>query len=420
MLKKIKIIPEYLTLGMYVCELDRPWLESPFLFQGFNINTDTLLEEVKSVCDFVYVDAALSDPSIRGQLEVLAARPATPTIEKVTRPPQAKNQDELDHKDYIQRLQQSRKIFDKTTQYINQALNDVRLGASINTPKAKQLVNSLTEQVITSPHALVWLTFLKQRDEYTANHCINVCILAISFGRCLGMNKEQLNLLGLAGLLHDLGKMKIPDEILNKPGKLSVNEFEVMKKHPEFGFELLKNEPDLSMEVLDGVLHHHERKNAKGYPDQLTGDKIPLLTQVIAIVDVYDAVTSDRCYHDGMSPYEALNSIYKWAEKEFNKELVERLIKCLGIYPIGSLVELDNGLVGVVISACESSRLRPMIMLVLDKNKQAFKKRKILNLANDNWRKGPYATEIKTILSPASYGINIRQIILEESHTALS
>jgi len=140
-----------------------------------------------------------------------------------------------------------------------------------------------------------------------------------------------------------------------------------------------------------------------------------LLTQIISIVDVYDAVTSDRCYHDGISPYEALNSIYKWAEKDFNKGLVESLIQCLGIYPIGSLVELDNGMVGVVISASKSTRLRPLIMLVLDKNKLYFKKRKILNLANPRWQKGPRAINIAEILNPNSYEINIKQIIEEES-----
>lgn len=411
---KIKVVAEYLTQGMYVVKLDRPWLDSPFLFQGFVIDTDELLKEVKSVCDFVYIDIELSDPAIRGQLEVLRGRPE-PKVKITKAAPKSKNPDEADHIKYIESLRKSRVTFDNTTRYINQALDDARLGASIDTAKAKQLVSDLTDQVLSSSHALVWLTFLKNRDEYTANHCVNVCVLAISFGRCLGLGKEQLNQIGLGGLLHDLGKMKTPDEILNKPGKLSPEEYNVMKQHPELGFKLLKDEKGMSMEVLDIILHHHERKNACGYPDELPEHKIPLLTQVVSIVDVYDAITSDRCYHDGISPYNALNNIYKWAEKDFNKELVENFIKCLGIYPIGSLVELDNGLVGVVISANKSTRLRPMIMLVLDKNKKAFKKRKILNLAYPHWHKGPHALEISKILDPNSYDIDIRQIIEEES-----
>lgn len=412
--KKIKVIPEYLSKGMYVAELDRPWLDSPFLFQGFVLNTDELLEEVKKVCDFVYVDAELSDPAIRGQLEVLSSRPE-PQVIITKAAPKPQNSDDADHKKYIDRLRQSRITFDKTTQYINQALEDARLGVSIDTKQAKRLVSDLTDQVLGSSNALVWLTFLKNRDEYTANHCVNVCVLAISFGRCLGLDKQQLNQVGLGGLLHDLGKMKTPDEILNKPGKLTPEEFNIMKQHPELGFKLLKEEKDLSMEVLDVVLHHHERKNGCGYPDALPEHKIPLLTQIVAIVDVYDAVTSDRCYHDGISPYDALNKIYKWAENDFNRELIESFIKCLGIYPIGSLVELDNGLVGVVISASKSTRLRPMIMLILDKNKHPFKKRKILNMAYPHWHKGPHALEISKILNPNSYDINIRSIIEEES-----
>ena len=412
--KKIKVVPEYLTQGMYVTELDRPWLDSPFLFQGFIINTDELLEEVKTVCDFVYIDPELSDPAIRGQLDVLRDRPE-PKVIITKAAPKSQNPDEVDHQKYIERLRQSRVTFDKTTSYINQALEDARLGVSIDTQQAKQLVGDLTNQVLGSSHALVWLTFLKSRDEYTANHCVNVCVLAISFGRCLGLDKQQLNLVGLGGLLHDLGKMKTPDEILNKPSKLTPEEFDVMKQHPELGFKLLKEERDLSMDVLDVVLHHHERKNGSGYPDALPEHKIPLLTQIVSVVDVYDAVTSDRCYHDGISPYNALNKIYKWAETDYNIELVESFIKCLGIYPIGSLVELDNGLVGVVISASKSARLRPMIMLVLDKNKRPFKKRKILNLAYPHWHKGAHAMEISKILDPNSYDINIRSIIEEES-----
>ena len=411
---RIKVHLDYLTQGMYVAELDRPWLDSPFLFQGFIIDSENLLEEVKSVCEFVYVDLELSAPDIRGQLQVLASRPITPSSSNLKTRIQVQS-DEVEHKNYIQRLKKSRTTFNNTTTYINQALNDVRLGRSIDTQKAKQLVNELADQVTSSPHALVWLTFLKQRDEYTANHCINVCILALSFGRCLGLDKQQLNDLGLGGLLHDLGKMRIPDDILNKPGKLTAEEFDVMRQHAEFGFKLLKDEKDLSMEVLDTVLHHHERKNANGYPDQLPESKIPLLTQIISIVDVYDAVTSDRCYHNGMSPYDALNNIYKWAEKDFDKSLVESFIKCLGIYPIGSLVELSNDLVGVVISANSKTRLRPMIMLVLDKNKRPFKQRKILNLANPNWQNGPHATEIVKILDPGSYDINIKQMNEDES-----
>ncbi|VAW98922.1 Metal-dependent phosphohydrolase [hydrothermal vent metagenome] len=416
MSQKIKVTPEYLTQGMYVAELDRPWLDSPFLFQGFLINSDSLLEEVNAVCDFVYIDIELSDPAICNQLQVLASRPA-PITKEVTLKTLPHNPDEKDHKNYIKKLRQSRITFDNATQYIHQALDDARLGTSVNTKKAKQLVSELADQILTNQHALVWLTFLKNRDEYTANHCVNVCILALSFGRCLGLDKQQLNQVGLGGLLHDLGKMQIPAEILNKPGKLTPEEFEIIKQHPELGFKLLKDEKELSIEVLDAVLHHHERKKAHGYPDQLTEEKIPLLTQIISIVDVYDAVTSNRCYHNGISPYEALNKIYKWAEKDFNKELVESLIKCLGIYPIGSVVELSNGMVGVVISASKSARLRPMIMLVLDKNKQYFKKRKILNLANPRWRQGTRAIEIDQILNPSRYDINIKQIIEEESRT---
>jgi HD-GYP domain-containing protein (c-di-GMP phosphodiesterase class II) len=232
------------------------------------------------------------------------------------------------------------------------------------------------------------------------------------------MAKAELNELGLGALLHDLGKMRVPLEILNKPGRLTQEEFTEIKRHPLYGYEMIRHDRTIPLASLNIIKHHHERKNGQGYPEHLLQDKIPLLTQIAAIVDVYDAITSDRCYHDGVSPYDALNDIYHWTKADFDLQLVEKFIKCLGIYPIGSLVRLSTNEIAVVISASEKTRLRPIVMLIQDRQQKFYKTRRMLNLAHPQWSEGPSAIKIQGIVAPGEYNIDIRRIIEEESKPA--
>ena len=410
--ERVKVYSEQLKLGMYVQDLDRPWLESPFMFQGFILDTDELIQQVQDVCEFVFISVEESIGDIRPHLQTLATQAPI----KRSAPPRIKiTPDDDERENFLAALRRSRKTYDKTRTYIDTALEDVRLGRSVDTKQAKLLVSDLAENIVRSPNAVVWLTHLKNRDEYTSIHCINVCILAISFGRCLGLGKVDINELGLGALLHDLGKMKIPLEILNKPARLTPEEYEQMKQHPTYGYELIKKHDDIPLASLDIILHHHERRNGKGYPDQLLEFNIPLLTQIAAIVDVYDAITSNRCYHDGIAPYDALNDIYRWAKTDFDLQLVEKFIKCLGIYPIGSLVVLSTNETAVVISACDKTRLRPIVMLIQDRERKYYKTRNLLNLALPQWSEGPTAIKIQGIVSSSEHDIDLRRIVDEES-----
>ena len=233
--------------------------------------------------------------------------------------------DDNERENFLVALRRSRISYDKTSSYIDTALEDVRLGRAVDTQHARMLVAELVDNIVRSPNAVMWLTYLKKRDEYTPIHCVNVCILSISFGRCLALSKVDLTELGLGALLHDLGKMKVPLEILNKPSRLTPEEFELMRQHPTDGYNLARQDDDMPLASLDIIKHHHERKNGQGYPDHFLEFNIPLLTQIAALVDVYDAITSDRCYHDGISPYDALNDIYHWTKNDFNLQLVEEI-----------------------------------------------------------------------------------------------
>lgn len=368
---------------MFVSELDRPWTETSFLLQGVLIESADDISQFQQACEFVYVDAEKSHESIYPHLRSLTTLNKTPSDSGNSVAYKAEQAD-LEQKNFQKELKVARKIHSRTRMYIDRALEDVRLGQAVNTDAAKELVTEVANSITRNPHAMVWLTNMKERDEYTSIHCVNVCIMAVSFGRSLGMSKTELELLGLGGLLHDLGKMRVPLDILNKPSKLTFEEFEVMKSHPVEGYKMLNEKDDLPAEVLDIVKHHHERRNGKGYPSQLDGDEINNMTRIVAIVDVYDAITSDRCYHDAITPYDALKNMYEWVKEDFDKDMIEKFIKCLGIYPIGCVVKLNLGHVGIIVSASEKTKLRPILLLVSNSKGEHFPQPKLINLAHPN------------------------------------
>jgi len=414
---KVKINSSDLTVGMYVTELDRPWIESPFLFQGFPINDEEELQQVRESCEYVYVDAEKTPQDIRAKLLALNAENKNNQASFTeTSTFNVNEHDAAVEATFKRHLIKAKEVRDKTRQYIDQALEDVRLGASVDTKKAKAVVSSLVDNIVTNQDASIWLTHLKKRDEYTAIHSVNVCILSISFGRSLGLAKDELNVLGLGALLHDLGKMRVPLEVLNKPGRLTDIEFEIMRSHPGQGYELLKNDRNIPPEALDVVLGHHERLNGSGYPHGRDESTIPYFTRIVSIVDVYDAITSDRIYHDGMSPHDALKNMYKWAPGNFDQQLIEAFIKTIGIYPIGSLVEFGTGHVGMVAKLNDHKKLKPVVMLLLNRNKEPYPVRKMVNLANPAWeqkKSGPLV--ISRIVDAKEYNINVPAILQEET-----
>jgi putative nucleotidyltransferase with HDIG domain len=410
---KVKIDVNDLEHGMFVSELDRPWTETPFLLQGVLIESREDIAELQRLCDHVYIDVERSREVIAPKLQTLAVKP--PPTEKSKINEISVQAVEREQEAFRKELKVARKVHHRTRGYIDQLLEDVRLGNSLDTDTAKQLVGEMADSISRSPNAMLWLTHMKKRDEYTSIHCMNVCILALTFGRSLGVERARLDHLGLGALLHDIGKMHVPLEILNKPGKLTDEEFDIVKTHSMSGYNLLRQKEDMPREVLDIVRSHHERINGRGYPDGLTGDLIDQLVQITSIVDVYDAITSDRCYHDGIAPHDALKNMFDWAGDNFDAELVEQFIKCLGIYPIGSMVELNTGHIGIVVSASEKARLRPIILVVIKKNGQRYDVPRLLNLAHPQWSKEENLLEVKRIVSSHETDLDMHQIVANEA-----
>lgn len=421
---KVKIFSEDLKLGMYVSELDHPWIESPFLFQGFSLKEEEVLLQVQETCKYVYIDTEKTPFEVKARLATLNSSTQKPVQKKKARSTKIDFTDtvtltkaKFDKSAFTENLINARKSRDKTRSYIDSMLEGARVGRVVDTKEAKNLVATLANNIATSLDATMWLTQLKNRDEYTAIHSLNVCVLSLIFGRSLNLSKEELNELGLGALLHDIGKMRVPLAVLNKPGKLTDDEFEIMKTHPGMGYELIRNDENLSAEVLTIVRNHHERLSGQGYPDKLNEQSISYFTKIVSITDVYDAITSDRVYHDGMTPHLAIQKLYEWMPNNFDKDLVQKFIRTLGIYPIGSVVELKTGHVGLVVKLNEVQRMKPVVMLIMNRNREFYPRRKLVNLASSIWEKQEGRPEIKRILDAKEFNIDVKKIIDEESLT---
>lgn len=392
---KVQLHVHQLKLGMFVAELDRPWLGTPFLFQGFRIRRIEEIDKLKEMCDSVVIDL---DKSVHGRMAKQSAGAKAPH-RKIYQMAAS----------FEEEIVSANEIRHNTENCIAELFSDVEHGRMIDLAAAKRVVSDTVDGILRNPDAHMSLTQLKNWDSYTAQHSINVCVLALSMARHLGLPRGEMEMVGIGALLHDIGKLRTPIEVLNKPGKLTDDEMNVMRAHPVHGRELIEKRYGLSHHIADMAYSHHERVAGGGYPRGIIGSEISLWSKIVSIVDVYDAITSDRCYHKGMSPTDALTKMYSWRIKDFDGELLEAFIQCVGIYPVGSLVELTTGEVGIVISVNPTARLRPMIDLLLDANKKSYYPSRVLNLANLGTDDLHASCAIKDVLLPGAYGINIHE-----------
>ncbi|MDH5633239.1 MAG: HD-GYP domain-containing protein [Gammaproteobacteria bacterium] len=411
-------------IGMYVAELDRPWRDTPFLFQGFKITSDEELKQLAKHCKHIYIDTSQgadinpmhaaaglygeapqqTEPESVEPVHLVAEESVKQALDEVhsRTAPAYRDMTTLDEE-----IQSAREVESKTRHMIYDIMEDVRLGRSINAEGAKQVVGEMTESIVRNPDAMICFSQLKNRDEYTALHSLRVCILALVFGRHLGLPKEGLNVLGIGALLHDVGKMKISTELINKPGKLSKEEFEEIKSHVPLGVEILDVARGIPRAAVDVARFHHERYDGTGYSGGRTGQEISLFGQIGGIVDCYDAITSDRSYHIGMSSHEALRRMYEWRNRNFDPGMIEQFIQCMGVYPIGSLVEMSTGSIGVVATINRTRRLRPKVVMVLTPDKRPFTPVKIVDLYHtpiDD--ESGHKLEISRVLPAGTHGIN--------------
>jgi HD-GYP domain-containing protein (c-di-GMP phosphodiesterase class II) len=529
-------------MGMFIAELDRPWLDSPFLLQGFILDNEEDLARIRHLCQFVLVDPAnstvaavaklpLPPPTKAGppsasprsknliesliitsddggtkkplgnrvQGEKLNERttleripPSDPTIiyykdapsapkrslwQKVEASdvrfeagssalaedmsdlnPQfttsktakkrpglfkqilstllAKHQDEefpdsaspitasgeTQNKPLIRiaenkvvqetELTEAKGIHLRSREMIRDVVEDLRRDHHIDLDKVNEVVDAMVDSIGNNPDALLWLTKLKSRDSYAYDHGIDVAIYLLAFGRHLGYPKDKLRVLGVAGLMQDIGKLRIREEILARSGKLTAEEYEEVKIHVNHSIDILKETSDIPDEVLTVVSQHHERLDGSGYPQGLKGDQIYPVACMSGIVDSFEALVSHRPYAEAISTHQALQQLNRWKGSSFHEALTEQFIQCIGIFPVGSLVELNTGDVAVVIGQNKVRRLKPKVMLLLDPDKKAYPYPATLDLINDPLGDDKTPFLIRRDLPTGAYGIDPREFYL--------
>ena len=401
-----KVARDELALGMYVSRLDRPWLETPFLFQGFLIQNQDDIAELQRHCQYVYIDIEKGKPakqyldfkpSQQQRTDANLKRICRSTLDKPVYPDTVSVEEEL---------APARDSHHVACERISNILDDVRCGRKLNVAAAEQAVNSMIESILRNPDAFMWLTKLKNKDSYTYTHSIDACALAITFGRHLGLPRQELEQVAVGTLLFDIGKMKLPEALLDKPGRLTEEEFALMQAHVAHSVHLMADTKGVSPASIEVAYSHHERHNGCGYPRGLTSEKTSVYGKIAAIVDCYDAITSDRPYSVAVSPHEAIRNLYEWRNVDFQEELVEQFIQCLGVYPTGTLVELNTGQVGIVLSQNRVRRLRPKVMLVLNADKHAYNIAPTVDLMVEAIDHQGQLLEITRSLNPGSFGID--------------
>jgi putative nucleotidyltransferase with HDIG domain len=346
MLKRIHV--QQLSLGMYLHELCGSWMEHPFWRTRFLLeDPQDLLRIRETSIQEVLIDISkgldlANAATAQAEGEVSEAPQASPVQAEPVQaePPSAATP-------IAQELQRAASICANAKQAVISMFSEARMGRAVDASSAPGLVSEIADSVTRNPSALISLARIKTADEYTFMHSVAVCALMVGLARQMGLNDEATQQAGLAGLLHDLGKAHIPLEILNKPGKLSDAEFALMRGHPGAGHALLQGQ-GLPAPVLDACLHHHEKIDGTGYPHRLPAEQITTLARMAAICDVYDAITSDRPYKAGWDPAESLRRMAEWTRDHLDQRLYQAFVKSLGIYPVGSLVRLTSGRLGVV------------------------------------------------------------------------
>lgn len=513
-----KVFTTDLKVGMFVADLDRPWVDTPFLLQGFTIEDDEQIAALRTHCEYVIVDRARSvgdqfeaapsggpaqqpAPATANLQSAAAAQPskarlkpveapaapgkATPKLKMIrledvsrgaSRPaPGGGDEDEESGDSMFGRVlgglkgmlgggggarkpapaprpaaipeaqpetpqefearasllppgiqvqtyqnvvsveeeaPRAREVISQSTDLLDKLVQDIRLGQSFEVERVEEIVDDMVDSIVRNPQALMWVAKLREQDITAYGHGLQVSVYLTSFGRHLGFPRAQLSQLAQVGLLLDIGKIRLPRELLQKQGRLTDVEFDSAKAHVQHGIEILKETPNFPRDVLAGIEQHHERMNGSGYPKGLVGEEIGIYGRMAGIVDCFAALTNHRPYAAAVSSYEALRSIAAWGGEYFHEPLVQQFVSSVGVFPVGSLIELNTGEVAIVVEHSKVRRLKPRVLVVTDPDKQPVSYPSMLDLLYNPKRGGDEAAFIKRGLAPGAYGLDLKDFYL--------
>lgn len=419
--------------GMFVLELDRPWLETPFLLQGFLVEDDAQVADLKKYCATVTIDRSRSvgahfvaekKTDTRPHLQAGTQKPVTSMqsvhedfgafLKSLREQPPGRRPDRkppaistVDHQSLLEEeLVYSAPIVDDVKQKLQSIRESLDGNISGDIREVVGLVSEMAEAVERNPDAMIWLARLRSTDEYSYDHAVDVSVHIMVLARFLGMPAKTVEMLGQVGLMQDIGKINLPDSVLNKQEELTAKELALMQSHVASSLEILAGQHGFSFEALAIVGSHHERFDGSGYPRRIRGERISLYAELAGLIDCYCAMTRKRSYRAAVSNQQALESLIGMRGTKFRAPIVDQLVQCLGLYPIGSLVELNSGEVGVVIQQNNVRRLKPRILVILNPDKSVERRPRTLDLIMDPATPTGELYRIVRSLPMNAYGIN--------------
>lgn len=407
---KQRLSVDELAVGMYVCDLDRPWLETPFLLEGISIESEDDIQEIARHCRHVFIDVMRStdEGSRERQLKGIARLREVNERGRGT----GEKADDPIVVDFTREITRAERAREDLHAYIDKVMEDARLGSNVGLEEARVLVETIIDSIAVSADASLWLCQLKRADASAAAHSVNACVISTLFARYLGLPDELVHATGIGGLFHDIGKVRIDPAILNKAGPLTDEEYDKVKLHTVEGYNVMRLVPGMPAEALDIIRHHHERVDGMGYPDGLEGEELKQPARIVAIAEMYDTLTHDTAYDFRMPPNDALALMLKEAPTHFGAGLMEDFIKCIGIYPVGTLVRLHSGQIAIVASNNAKHRLLPVVMLLLDAEGNAYQRRPLVNLASMVEREGGNAWRIQGGVNPEDVPVDLATLSL--------
>jgi HD-GYP domain-containing protein (c-di-GMP phosphodiesterase class II) len=399
-MRRKQIPVEQLVPGMYVAELDRPWTETPFAFQGFVLRSDAQMDALHKLCKTVWIDLDLDETD-----ESSAAPAATPLagLRRQTWTESAAIEHEMGR---------ARDVFFTAETAVATALADFAKGTALDAPVLKAEVTRITDSVLRNPHAVALLATMREGAEFFVDRALNTSVFLIVFARFLGMERADIERAGIVGLLQDISMATLPREIVTKKGTLSPAETALVRTHVETGIEKIGGMKGLGREIADLAAMHHERHDGSGYPKGLKAAQIPTIGACSALVDTYVAMTRPRPYAEPIPPSKVLGLLHRWRGKSFHPTLVDEFIRCMGAFPVGSVVELNSGEIGVVVSQDPTRRLQPRVMVVKDARGNPVRPQKILDLARSPMASPGELYRIRRTLEYGRAEVSVRDLAI--------